>query len=135
GRGSGGGSINVVTKKATEGNFLKAGLRVGNADNQRYTLDGNWQFAEHASLRLNAMSDRGGVPGRDDAVESRRHGFAPSLTVGLGTPTQATLRYYYLKDQGTPDYGVPNDPVTGLPITEVADVDPENFYGLSARDF
>ncbi len=135
GRGSGGGSINVVSKTPKDYSFLKGSVRLGNADNQRVTADGNWRFADHAAARLNVMWDEGGVPGRDDAVQSKRHGFASSVTLGLDSPTRATLDYYYLKDEGTPDYGVPNDPVTGLPITEVAPVDPENFYGLTDRDF
>lgn len=135
GRGTGGGSINIVTKTPKADNFLNAGLRLGNADNVRVTADGNWRIADHAAIRLNLMSDQGGVPGRDEAVETERTGFAPSLTLGLGTATRATLDYYWLKDEGIPDYGVPNDPEIGLPVTELQDIDPENFYGLVDRDF
>jgi catecholate siderophore receptor len=63
-------------------------------------------------------------------VEQTRWGFAPSVTFGLGTPTQVTLSYYHLETDGIPDYGLPFDPTTGKP----AAVDRDNFYGLKARD-
>ena len=35
------------------------------------------------------------------------YGVAPSLALGLGTPTRLTVSYFYQSDNDTPDFGVP----------------------------
>src|SRR5690606_18462999 len=78
------------------------------------------------------------VPGRD-AVDQRRWGIAPSLTLGLGTPTRATLSYFHLKTDDLPDSGIPFQYGRAVPdgVNEVrpVDVDRNNFYGLTNSDF
>ncbi|GAA4338437.1 TonB-dependent siderophore receptor [Pigmentiphaga soli] len=132
GRGGGGGSINIVTKAPRLENFAVGELSAGTAPSGRATVDGNWQLSDHAAFRLNAMGDKGKVAGRDDAVDYQKWGLAPSLALGLGTPTRVTLSYYHLQDDGMPDYSVPLDPRTGAPYEGV---DRHAFYGLSGRDF
>ena len=46
------------------------------------------------------------VTGRDVAEQSR-YGFAPSLSLGLGTPTRLTLAYLHESADDVPDYGIP----------------------------
>ena len=132
GRGGGGGSINLVTKAPRLENFAEGSLSVGTAENLRATADGNWAFSEHGAFRLNVMGDKGNVPGRDDAVDFHKWGVAPSLALGLGTATRATLSYYHLQDDGMPDYSIPIDPRSGAPMSGV---DRHNFFGLEGRDF
>jgi catecholate siderophore receptor len=78
------------------------------------------------------------TPGRD-AVTSERWGVAPSLAVGVGTPTRVTLSYSHLGQHNVPDYGIPWVPATNVPLQQHADqpppVDFRNFYGLTARDY
>ncbi|BBK44280.1 iron transport outer membrane receptor [Allostella vacuolata] len=130
GRGSTGGSINIQTKRPNEQNSIAGDLTVGSGWTKRATADINQKVYDTIAVRLNAMVHDGEIPGRDE-VEQKRWGFAPSVTFGLGRPTQLTLSYYHLQGEGVPDYGHPFDPRTGKPVK----VDRDNFYGIKARDF
>jgi len=152
GRGSAGGSINVVTKLPVAGNFVAASASAGTADYKRLTLDVNAQVADAIGFRIAAMWHDQDVAGRD-AIWSRRWGFAPSLTLGLGTDTRLTFAYYYLESHELPDSGIPflytlaNAPGTGEIYSEPAlgdittiggvtgHVGRDTFYGLKSRDF
>lgn len=141
GRGSGGGSINLSSKRARLGNFAEGTFGVGTDGYLRGTVDGNWQFSDTSAFRLNMLSAKGDVPGRED-VNYKKFGVAPSLSFGLGTPTRVNLSYYHLQTDGMPDYGVPiarktsNYDTTSLGnSSNIVDVDRGTFYGLHARDF
>lgn len=130
GRGSTGGAINYVTKAPTAENFVAGTLGIGTDLTKRATADVNQVVTEGTAVRLNAMVQDGDVAGRDE-VRNRRWGIAPSLAVGLGGPTTLTLSYFHLEQDNVPDYGHPFNTTTGLPV----DVDQENFYGLTGRDY
>ncbi|MCX8475169.1 MAG: TonB-dependent receptor [Sphingomonas sp.] len=152
GRGSAGGSINVVTKLPVAGNFVKAAGSFGTADYKRATLDVNQQLTDMIGVRVAAMWHDQDVAGRD-AIWSRRWGVAPSFTLGLNSDTRMTLAYYYLESHELPDSGIPflytiaNAPGTGELYSEPAigdittiggvtgHVARETFYGLKSRDF
>lgn len=135
GRGSTGGSVNLVTKSATLQNASEMRLFGGNADQRRGTVDVNRRLSETIGLRLNGMWQDSGVPGRDE-VKNKGWGFAPSLGLGLGRPTTVTLGYQRLQQDNLPDYGLPGT----LPDLAVAagktvdDLDFSNYYGLLSRD-
>ena len=65
GRGSAGGSLNLVTKKAHLGDSIDGGFTWGSDQTQRYTADINQQFLDTAAFRLNLMSHESNVAGRD----------------------------------------------------------------------
>ncbi len=146
GRGSAGGSINIVSKAPRLGSFAEGNLGAGNASYKRGTADGNWQFGGHAAVRVNAMYHDAGVPGRD-ATHQERWGFAPSVAFGLDTATRLTLSYYHMQSDALPDTGMPYDnpdfiPRTdGRPRTRLAGNGsplklPRNtYFGLVDRDF
>lgn len=140
GRGGAGGSLNLISKTPRAENFTNASLSLGTDAYKRATVDGNWQLSDTMAFRLNAMGHDANVPGRDK-VDNQRWGVAPSLSLGLGTPTRATLSYYHLKTDELPDSGIPFQYGTAASIprgvTEVrpADVDRHNFYGLTNSDF
>ncbi|MDO5624310.1 MAG: TonB-dependent siderophore receptor [Pseudomonadota bacterium] len=133
GRGSTGGSINLVSKKPLADNAFAGSVGLGTDSYRRLTVDGNWRVSEGVAVRLNAMSHDAHVPGRD-TNKARRWGVAPSVTFGMDGPTQATLSYYGLRAKDTPDLGHPFD--TGLPgaVGRPVRVDRDNFYGVKARD-
>ena len=136
GRGSGGGSINLSSKRARLGNFAEGTFGVGTDSYLRGTADGNWQFTDNSAFRLNVLGAKGDVPGRDD-VNYKKFGVAPSLSFGLGTPTRVTLSYYHLQTDGMPDYGVPTarkTPELGNDAG-ILDVSRDTFYGLHDRDY
>lgn len=152
GRGNPGGSINIISKLPVADDFVSGAASYGNADYKRFTLDVNRRITDTVAVRLSAMGHDQDVAGRD-ALWQRRWGFAPSVTVGLGTPTRLTASYYYLESHELPDSGIPyrytlaNAPGTGeiadLPAIgtvttaggQTGTVDRSTFYGLANRDF
>src|SRR5262245_47612217 len=106
GRGSTGGSVNLVTKTANLQNFASGRVTAGNADYKRTTLDVNRRLGETVAFRLNGMWQDAGVPGRDE-VTQKGWGFAPSVGFGLGTRTDLTISYQHLQQNNLPDYGLP----------------------------
>jgi catecholate siderophore receptor len=128
GRGSTGGSINQVSKSPSRTPSRIVSLSGGNGPQVRATADINQPFGDTSAVRLNVLGYYNDVVDRDE-IRFMRFGIAPSYTVGLGTPTQLSVYYYYLHDDGTPDYGYPY--VFGT----VPDVPRANNYGLANQDF
>jgi catecholate siderophore receptor len=153
GRGSAGGSINLVSKMPHLGTDARADLSYGTADYKRAAIDANVQLADTIAVRLNAMFHDADVAGRD-VVTGQRWGISPSIALGLGTETRAFLNYYHLESDEIPDPGMPFERATGNlrnaaaiaanpdllkigPAEEVngQQVSRRNFYGLADRDF
>lgn len=152
GRGGAGGSLNIVSKLPKAGNFIAGDVSIGTADYKRATVDLNYQLAETVAVRLNGMWHDQDVAGRD-AIWQKRWGIAPSLTIGVGTPTRLTFSYYHLDTEELPDSGIPflytigNTPNLGASYSEPAigkvttidgttgTVRRSTFYGLKSRDF
>ena len=137
GRGSGGGSINLTTKRPRLDDFVIGQARIGTDNFYRGSIDANHQIGATSAVRLNLMGMDADVPGRD-AVGGERYGLLAGIATGLGTETRASLLYYRLRSDEMPDYGVPLFTKTpGLPRTAsgVLPVPRDSFYGLKARDF
>jgi catecholate siderophore receptor len=92
GRGSAGGSLNLVSKMPKANDFTDGSFTYGTDQTRRYTLDVNRKFLDDAAFRLNLMSHEQNVAGRD-AVNYDRWGVAPSVTFGLGTENRLNLSY------------------------------------------
>lgn len=112
GSGSVGGTINIVTKrpKAEDLTVLEAGI--GTDDYYRATVDSNIRANELIAFRLNAMYHENDVPGRD-VEKYERWGVAPSVTIGIDSPTSLTFSYLHQEDDNIPVYGVPYSAATG----------------------
>jgi catecholate siderophore receptor len=144
GRGSAGGSINMVTKQPKAVDFISGSIGLGTDRFKRATIDGNYVLADEVALRINAMAHTADTPGRDE-VEVERFGLAPSITFGLTTPTSLNLSYYHLNTDDVPDYGLPYTYTGATADARLANrlangdrpasVDKDNFYGLLNRDF
>ncbi|RDI99163.1 TonB-dependent receptor [Dyella solisilvae] len=142
GRGSVGGSINLVTKMPQTQDFVRATAGIGTDNYYRGTVDWNQQVGSDSAIRLNVMGHENDIPGRNGPDYSR-WGIAPSVTFGLHADTSVTLSYYHLKSDDTPDSGIPyNNPFAatspnarlngnGKPIS----VPRDTYYGLLDRDF
>lgn len=150
GRGATGGSINLVSKQAREGEtFHDLSTTVGNGSHKRLTYDGNMDFGDGMAGRLNLMWQDSDVPGRD-VLEDDRYGIAAAFSKSFGS-SRVSLNLYHSKTEATPDLGVPmanafydpglnggrtfgsgtkSDP--WLP-TELADK--SAFYGSALRDY
>lgn len=131
GRGGAGGSINLISKTAKAYDFTNASLGLGTDSYYRGTIDSNWKLNDNTAFRLNAMYHDADVAGRD-MVNNKRWGVAPTITFGLGTPTRVTLSYYHLQTDDLPDSGIPYATNLRTGIVGPADVDRNNFYGLSS---
>jgi catecholate siderophore receptor len=129
GRGSTGGSVNLITKSAKSEDFNAGSVAFGTDMTKRATVDINRAIDANTAFRINAMIHDAEVAGRDE-VDITKFGFAPTVSFGLQKPTRLTLSYYHFQSDDTPDYGIPIDKTTGKP----ADVSRDNFYGLS-RDY
>jgi catecholate siderophore receptor len=155
GRGSAGGSINIISKLPKLGDFASADASFGNASYKRVTGDVNHQLSDTIAVRIEGMWHDQDVAGRD-AIWQKRWGVAPSIAIGLGTPTRLTAAYYHMHSSELPDSGLPytyvcsatvcNAPAGNFVLSEpvhrvttlggVTGVVPySTFYGLVDRDF
>jgi catecholate siderophore receptor len=123
GRGSTGGVINQVTKKpglkkATEltGQVTTNGLI-------RSTADVNIPFEDTNAARVNGMFQWGKASTIDN-TNVMDFGLAPSVKLGIGTPTEITLGAILEHRKDNINYGVP--PLNGFPIN----VPRNTNYGL-----
>jgi catecholate siderophore receptor len=106
GRGSAGGSLNILSKLPETRDFVSGSISAGNAQYRRVTGDANVHLSPTIALRIAGMWHDQDVAGRD-AIWQKRWGIAPSVTVGIGTPTQITLSYYHVTSHELPDSGIP----------------------------
>jgi catecholate siderophore receptor len=109
GRGSTGGVVNQESKVPSVKQFVNVQVQFGTDKTRRLTADINEPVLDvmgGSAFRVNLMGQEGGVAGRDYAAV-RRFGLAPSVSIGLNTPTHATLSYVHLMESDTPDYGLP----------------------------
>jgi len=132
GSGSVGGTINLVTKtpKARDLTVIEAG--VGTDNYYRGTVDVNKRVTDTIAVRLNAMYHHNDYPGRD-VEKYERWGVAPSITIGIDTPTRLTFAYLHQEDDNVPIYGVPyysngrfDGPLPGI--------DESDYFGISNLD-
>lgn len=137
GAGSVGGSVNMISKVAKKGDALEGSVAGGTDNYQRITLDGNKDFGNGIAARIALMGHQNEKAGQHDGAEYKRAGIAPSITFGLDTATRATLSYYYLKSDDTPDSGVPYNYDASKKATfgKPVDVKQGIYYGLHDRDF
>jgi len=109
GRGSTGGVINQESKVPRADKVVRVAAQLGTDATRRIAADINEPLAEvagGAALRLNVMGTEGGVAGRPFA-RNRRYGVAPSVSVGMNSPTRLTVSYVHFGERDTPDYGLP----------------------------
>ena len=127
GRGSTGGVVNQVSKTPQLQDFARGSIVGGTNSELRGTADFNYQFADSAAFRVNAMGLKSEVADRD-FVDNRRWGVAPSLAFGIGGPTTVTVNYLHQEQNDIPDYGIPF--AFGRPVP----VPRETYYGLPSDD-
>src|SRR5580704_177696 len=128
GRGSTGGVINQGSKMPGLTGVISGALTLGTDLTRRATVDIDEPLPDlgpGAAMRITAMGHDSKVAGRDVAEQSR-YGFAPSLALGLGTPTRLTFSYFHQLADDVPDYGLP------YYGTQPANVPRQNFYGFTS---
>ena len=123
GRGSTGGVINQVSKEPELKAFGTVSATVGTDDRYRTTADFNQPLSDTAAMRVNVFGQD--LHSTRDVTSNQDYGIAPSLRLGIGTPTTITLSALLQRNDDMPDYGLP--PINGRP----ADVNHSNWYGLT----
>lgn len=143
GRGSTGGIVEQDSKLPTLSPFTSGTFVFGSDLTARTTADVNQpvpSLGQGAALRLNLMVNRNNIADRD-VSEYNRFGIAPSLVMGLGTPTRLTFTYLHLSEYDLPDYGLPwlyiGRPGTGSAIANPAPLSltQSNYYGFQDGNF
>lgn len=132
GRGSTGGVINQESKTPGMEAFNRGSVQFGTDGGKRGTLDIDQPLpddvAKGAAIRLNVMATDAFLAGRD-VGENRRFGVAPSLALGLGTPTRINISFLHQSEYDTPDYGIPF--LLGHP----APVSQGSYYGFDDNNY
>jgi catecholate siderophore receptor len=128
GRGSTGGAINQISKTPRLEPLYTGTVSVGTGQLYRGTADIDQPLSKTTAIRVNLLAHSQNFVDRNEA-HAQRFGFAPSITFGLGTPTQLTLSYLVQTEDNIPDYGLPY--LFGQPVP----VERDNFYGLADEDF
>jgi catecholate siderophore receptor len=127
GRGSTSGVINSVSKQPMLTPLAAFTVSGGQIDYRRGTGDFNLPLSGTAAARITVMDQSNGVVERDQ-VHYQRYGVAPTLSLGIDTPTRLTFSYFKEEENNLPDYGIPF--IDGAP----AHVERSNYYGLANYD-
>ena len=115
GRGSTGGAVNSITKKAsTDYQFTRVDAGIGTDAYYRVTLDGNLPITDTLAVRANLLYGYEEVPNRNFS-DRERYGAAISAAFKPSDVIEMVVDYYHLTAQDTPDLGsyVPRPTGTG----------------------
>ncbi len=123
GRGSTGGAINQVSKQANLKPSAEVSTTIGTHDRERGTFDVNQPLSDTSALRIDGFGQS--LSSTRDVMQNQDFGIAPTLRLGIGTPTEITLSALVQHNDDQPDYGVQS--LNGRP----APVSPSTFYGFT----
>lgn len=142
GRGSTGGTINLVSKSPQFSPLYDFSLQLGSDKTKRFTGDINFPLEksglnERTAFRLNFLAHDSNFAGRE-VIKNNRWGIAPTLTLGLTNKSLLTFSYFYLGQDNISDYGIPWVPATNNVLVDFRDkpapVPRDTFYGFVDRD-
>lgn len=140
GKGSAGGIVNMVTKRAKLDDFASTNVMLDDADTKRITADANFTLGKSTGLRLNALATDGGDP-LDNGIENYQTlAIAPSVYHEFNERTSITADALFMKQDNTPLLGMPYisaEAAAQLGLKE-GPIDSslwDNFYGHARRDF
>lgn len=105
GRGASAGYINLISKLPQLDTITDATVTLGTESRKRATVDANVRLGDSTAVRLNAMVQDNGVPGRDFVTKESK-AIAPSIAFGLGSPTRLYLFSQHVRQDSTPDGGM-----------------------------
>ena len=131
GRGSTGGVINIVSKLPQARDFYVVEGTGTSAAGGRATVDVNKTLGDWA-VRLSALAYETDTAGRDFA-NTKRYGFAPSISYQINDKAKNTLSYIYQKDDNIADRGIPMLPGSyfGTSYRQPAPVPRNTYYGVA----
>jgi catecholate siderophore receptor len=139
GKGSSGGTVNMVTKKASLDDFASANVMLDDADTKRITGDMNAKLGDNTALRVNGLVTDGGDPHGNGIENYNTIAIAPSLYHEFSDKTTMTIDALFMKQDNTPTLGLPYvSPETGMELGIASPLDTslwDKFYGNKERDF
>ncbi len=119
GRGSSGGAVNSVTKKASVNyNFGRVDAGLGTDEYQRVTLDYNLPLSENSAVRINALTSDQDKPDRED-ISSKRNGVQLSAVYLPSNKLSFTADAYYLDAEDVSDLGTYFDRDAYAPVEDI----------------
>lgn len=119
GRGSSGGAVNSVTKKAsTSYSYGRVDAGLGTDDHHRVTLDYNVALTDDAAVRFNLLDADETKPGRDGITEARQ-GAQASAVYEATEQLSFIADGYFLKANDVPDLGSYYDQAAEYPIEDI----------------
>ena len=119
GRGSSGGAVNSITKKAsTAYNFGRIDAAVGTDEHHRLVLDYNTPISSNIATRVNLLHTEEQAPNRDGIERSRRGALLSGLYDNVND-LRIFADYYTLKAEDTPDLGSYFDRNTRKPVSDI----------------
>ncbi|MEK8030007.1 TonB-dependent siderophore receptor [Ideonella sp. DXS29W] len=134
GRGSTGGVINQITKKAELKDSGEVGATVGTDGYTRATGDFNKALSGSAAFRVSAFGQQ--IESTRDVARQKGAGVAPSVRLGIGTPTEFTVAALVQRSRDIPDYGFPFVTTAGEgTVRKPIDAPAHNFYGYTDDQF
>ncbi|WP_067215387.1 TonB-dependent receptor [Marinomonas gallaica] len=141
GKGSAGGSVNLVSKAAHlrgDKNSINASYDEG--DTKRLTGDFNKVLSEDSAIRLNLMAEQGGDYWDNGEEEYKSYAIAPSYFERLSEDTDFTINFLHTKQDNTPVIGLPfiteqTSAALGIPEGTLPEEYWSNYYGVKGRDF
>jgi catecholate siderophore receptor len=143
GRGSPGGLINRISKKADGLQKRRLTLSGGSYEDRRVEMDLGDRVNEKFSLRLNSMYQKSNS--YRDYAGLERYGFNPTASVELGEDTNLQVGYEHFDDARTVDRGIPAQngapyktspsAAFGYPNENKSNSKNNSFYGIITHNF
>lgn len=119
GRGSSGGAVNSISKKAsTAYDFGRVDASIGTDDFYRLVLDYNTPVSTNFATRVNILSAEEDAPDRE-GISRSRHGILLSGLYDNADDLRVYTDLYYLKAGDTPDLGSYFDSDTRAPVENI----------------
>jgi catecholate siderophore receptor len=119
GRGSSGGAVNSITKKAsTAYDFGRVDASIGSDEYHRVVLDYNKPLTENFAARINLLSAEEEAPNRE-GIERSRDGVLLSGLYDNTNDLRVFSDFYYLESKDTPDLGSYFDSATRKPVEDI----------------
>lgn len=119
GRGSSGGAVNSITKKAsTAYDFGRVDASLGSDKYHRLVLDYNKPLTENFAARINLLSAEEEAPNRA-GIERSREGVLLSGLYDNTNDLRVFSDFYYLESKDTPDLGSYFDAITRKPVEDI----------------
>lgn len=119
GRGSSGGAVNSISKKAsTAYDFGRVDASIGTDDHYRLVLDYNTTLTSNFATRINLLSTEEDAAGRDE-VSRKREGILLSGLYDNTDDLRVYADFYGLKAEDIPDLGSYFDSTSRKPIKDI----------------